>query len=343
MDWRTLLHELWECRTRMEVDYNWEPVSRIAWDERFVAAERERAARLKQQHRERGIEPVKAETKLKLTIARPDSHNALTAQVRSHRKFHYRMKGLVRTEEMVANETVILRMTTSGWKITGVHPAAEGAFPSGPAQRMMEQLAQPGNRESSHWLAGKSAPLLHQAAAVPGGYVRPDSIRYNRERAREYADKWWNSANPDYLHFDVDCTNFVSQCIFAGGAPMNYTGKRETGWWYRGKDGTREWWSFSWAVAHALQVYLSGKRTSGLRAEAVESPDRLAVGDVICYSWNGDGRFGHTTIVTGFDENRMPLVHAHTANSRYRYWDYRNSYAWTERTQYRFFHIPDLL
>ncbi|MNN92744.1 putative amidase domain protein [compost metagenome] len=65
----------------------------------------------------------------------------------------------------------------------------------------------------------------------------------------------------------------------------------------------------------------------------------LDIGDVICYSWDGDGRYGHSTIVTGFDPGGMPLVNAHTVNSRNRYWDYSDSYAWTERTQYRFYHI----
>ena len=150
---------------------------------------------------------------------------------------------------------------------------------------------------------------------------------YDRNKARDYAETWWNGANPRYLHFEVDCTNFVSQCLFAGGAPMNYTGKRESGWWYQGRDGSRELWSFSWSVAHSLQSFLA------------VSASRL--GDVICYDWDGDGRFQHNTIVTGFDAAGMPLVNAHTVNSRMRYWDYRDSYAWTPNTRYRFFHIAD--
>ncbi|WNQ12117.1 amidase domain-containing protein [Paenibacillus aurantius] len=163
---------------------------------------------------------------------------------------------------------------------------------------------------------------------------------YDREAAGRYADTWWNSYNPRFLHFEVDCSNYVSQCLFAGGAPMNYTGKREAGWWFQGRSGKQELWSFSWAVANSLRLYLGGSRT-GLRAETVTDPRRLKVGDVISYSWNGDGRFGHSTIVAGLDANGMPLVNAHTVNSKHRYWDYRDSYAWTERTEYRFFHIAD--
>ncbi|MCL1802511.1 MAG: amidase domain-containing protein [Eubacteriaceae bacterium] len=43
---------------------------------------------------------------------------------------------------------------------------------------------------------------------------------YNRDAAKAYAAKWWDSRNPDYPNFgstSSDCTNFVSQCLKAGG------------------------------------------------------------------------------------------------------------------------------
>lgn len=49
----------------------------------------------------------------------------------------------------------------------------------------------------------------------------------------KYARRWALSRNPAYYDFDSlggDCTNFVSQCICAGGAVMNYT--RDLGWYY---------------------------------------------------------------------------------------------------------------
>jgi hypothetical protein len=64
---------------------------------------------------------------------------------------------------------------------------------------------------------------------------------------------------------------------------------------------------------------------------------------VISYDWDGNGHFQHSTIVAAVDARGMPLVNAHTTESYHRYWDYRDSYAWTERTAYRFFHIPDEL
>ena len=42
---------------------------------------------------------------------------------------------------------------------------------------------------------------------------------YNRQAAVQYANLWWNRRNPAFPNFDVDCTNYISQCLLAG-APM---------------------------------------------------------------------------------------------------------------------------
>jgi hypothetical protein len=158
---------------------------------------------------------------------------------------------------------------------------------------------------------------------------------YNRLKAVQYAERWWNSYNPAYIKFENDCTNFISQCLHQGGAPMRGYPNRTIGWWLRGKN-----YSWSWAVANALKVYLETSKT-GLRAREVNSPDQLLLGDVICYDFQGNGRFDHNTIVTGKDANGMPLVNAHTYNSRQRYWAYEDSSAYTPNIQYKFFSIVD--
>jgi len=59
---------------------------------------------------------------------------------------------------------------------------------------------------------------------------------YSRQAAVQYANKWWDSYNPEFPIFDVDCTNYVSQCLLAGGAPMWGYPNREKGWWVQGGD-----------------------------------------------------------------------------------------------------------
>lgn len=158
---------------------------------------------------------------------------------------------------------------------------------------------------------------------------------YDRHAAVQYAERWWNSYNPDYKVFEVDCTNYISQCLRAGGAPMHGMPVRDQGWWYSSDN-----WSFSWSVAHSLRWYLSGS-TQGLKGKAVENPESLIPGDVICYDFSGDGRWDHNTIVVAKDADGMPLVNAHTDNSRNRYWSYEDSTAWTPNIQYKFFRIGE--
>ena len=58
-------------------------------------------------------------------------------------------------------------------------------------------------------------------------------VPYNRKAAVAYADYWAYRRNPKYYAFDEiggDCTNFVSQCVFAGCGVMNDT--PDYGWYY---------------------------------------------------------------------------------------------------------------
>ncbi|MED4400378.1 amidase domain-containing protein [Metabacillus fastidiosus] len=165
-------------------------------------------------------------------------------------------------------------------------------------------------------------------------YVRQE-FQYDRLAAVQYAERWWNSHNPNYKNFEVNCTNFISQCLHAGGAPMRGYPNRSGGWWMQQNN-----WSYSWSVANALTNFLSISKT-GLRAQRVYAAEELQPGDVICYDFQGDGRFDHTTIVVAKDQNNMPLVNAQTYNSRMRYWSYVDSTAYTPQIKYKFFRIID--
>ena len=58
-------------------------------------------------------------------------------------------------------------------------------------------------------------------------------LPYNRSAAVEYAHQWAFGRNPEFYDFSQiggDCTNFASQCLYAGGGVMNFT--PEFGWYY---------------------------------------------------------------------------------------------------------------
>ncbi|QCR30966.1 amidase domain-containing protein [Lysinibacillus sp. SGAir0095] len=172
---------------------------------------------------------------------------------------------------------------------------------------------------------------------------------YNRNAAVEYARAWWDKKNPAYPAFLVDCTNFISQCLRAGGAPMSGAPNRGRGWWitdawrsgHRGEGHySKESWSYSWSVAHSFRWYLQNAK-SGLTAKQVQNPSELQIGDVICYDFQGNGVVDHTTIVTSMVDG-VPYIHAHTADSADRHYDYSNSLAYTPNIRYYFFKIDDV-
>ncbi|MBO7377439.1 MAG: amidase domain-containing protein, partial [Clostridia bacterium] len=67
---------------------------------------------------------------------------------------------------------------------------------------------------------------------------------YDRNAAVSYARAWAFGRNPNYYNFDGlggDCTNFVSQCIFAGAGVMNYS--PVFGWYYISSDNRAPSWT----------------------------------------------------------------------------------------------------
>lgn len=301
---------------------------------------------------ELGMRQVRSEMRVRIERHRTGLSEA-QADIAIHHVRSWEQAGQPWIEERIEREAVRFIRAAQGWHLTEARPLADERLAS--AQPEIDEVQQDELNEPfpsvplvythgythDHPGARKSKVFAGPGIARESNWNARRDALYRREDAVAYAERWWKEPNNAYLYFDVNCTNYVSQCVFAGGAPMNYTDRRESGWWYKGRTKDQELWSYSWAVAHALQTLLSQSRAYGLRAEAIGQPEDLQLGDVICYDWDGSGRYGHNTIVTAFTPDGMPLVNANTVSSRHRYWDYRDSYAWTEQTRYRFYHISD--
>lgn len=335
-NWKSAVYEYAHRRNQLEIEGDSGQLAPFVLDDRFIRRLEQRIRRQQASRTSRRILSLRSETGMRIrSIDETDRQAVIEVELR--RSIDYEQRSRSFREDRLETEVITLSKQGSRWLIAAIEPAiTERRYPHAATPPFV-----PTESERTDRAAIRSLPYLNQRVLQANA---PEPVNrnayYDRAKARQYAETWWNSANPQYSHFEVDCTNFVSQCLVAGGAPMNYTGRRESGWWYQGRVDNRELWSYSWAVAHSLQAYLASSR-GGLRAETADSPMRLAIGDVICYDWDGDGRYQHNTIVTGFDAAGMPLVNAHTTESRMRYWDYRDSYAWTPNTRYRFFHIAD--
>ena len=128
---------------------------------------------------------------------------------------------------------------------------------------------------------------------------------YDRDAAVAYARRWAMGRNPAYYDFQEiggDCTNFASQCIFAGSRVMNYT--PVMGWYYRSANDR----SASWTGVEYLYNFLAANRSAGPYGHPVDRSEAMP-GDIVQLG-DRDGRFYHSPVITAV----MPtvLVAAHT-------------------------------
>ncbi len=129
---------------------------------------------------------------------------------------------------------------------------------------------------------------------------------YDRQSAVAYAKKWALDKNPSFYYFDDlggDCTNFVSQCLLAGGGIMNFD--KYYGWFYKNSFDR----SPSWTGVEYLKQFLLSKKQYGVFAE-MEKLDKLDIGDIIQLKQELP-RFSHSLIITKIENNEI-FVSAHS-------------------------------
>ena len=136
---------------------------------------------------------------------------------------------------------------------------------------------------------------------------------YNRARAVEYARRWALSRNPLFVNFagrGGDCTNFVSQCVYAGCCQMNFT--PDYGWYYIDQNDRAP----AWSSVEFFYDFITGRpefinMNAGIGPYGLEVDSTGAIeGDVVQLA-DETGDFYHTLIISGFSEGQT-LVCAHT-------------------------------
>lgn len=125
------------------------------------------------------------------------------------------------------------------------------------------------------------------------GVIFMPDIGYDRGAAVEYALKWAHARNPRFYDFEDiggDCTNFVSQCLYAGCGVMNYSA--ENGWYYIDSNDR----SPSWTGVVFLRDFLLTNKGAAVYGKLSELYD-LEPGDVIQFR-NAGGRLYHSVIIS---------------------------------------------
>ncbi|WP_257458443.1 amidase domain-containing protein [Archangium lipolyticum] len=113
---------------------------------------------------------------------------------------------------------------------------------------------------------------------------------YNYSAMVSYATTWAYGRNPAYRSFSNDCTNFISQAMYAGGWSMVEGWYQSSSvWWYSSLNQ-----SYTWAGAHNWYFFATG---SG-RTTTLSNVWYLALADVLQMDFERDNNINHTMIVT---------------------------------------------
>lgn len=113
-------------------------------------------------------------------------------------------------------------------------------------------------------------------------YYRNKENKYDRHKAVAYARKYALNYNPEYKDFNNsggDCTNYISQCLYAGGINQS-----------------RNWkpYSDNWIRVNGLYNYL----TRNGYAQNINIKEEYLPGDIIQFYSNSKGIYGHSGIIT---------------------------------------------
>lgn len=130
---------------------------------------------------------------------------------------------------------------------------------------------------------------------------------YNRSSAVAYSNEWALKRNPRFLDFENlggDCSNFCSQCIYAGAGVMNYT--PTMGWYYNSAYDRAP----AWTAVLYLYNFLVRNKGVGPYASIVELGG-IMPGDIIQLD-TGLGYFHHSVVVIQAGGMADTLVNAHT-------------------------------
>ncbi|MFA5676104.1 MAG: amidase domain-containing protein [Christensenellales bacterium] len=138
-------------------------------------------------------------------------------------------------------------------------------------------------------------------------------IAYDRAVAVSYARRWALARNPKYYDFSRiggDCTNFVSQCLYAGSGVMNY--KPTFGWYYTSVNNRAP----SWTGVPFLYNFLTREAGAGPIGAQV-SIENAQPGDVSQFA-DAAGLYYHSQFIVSVGKYPSPdnvLVCTHTFDS----------------------------
>lgn len=137
-------------------------------------------------------------------------------------------------------------------------------------------------------------------------------LPYKRDQAVEYARIWAYKRNPVYLDFEKlggDCTNYASQCLYAGSGVMNPT--PVYGWYYYNSYNRAP----SWTGVQYLYNFLTENKGAGPYASVV-SASQVQPGDIVQLG-TSSGSFYHSPVIVHISGGEIYVgAHSYDAYDR---------------------------
>lgn len=212
---------------------------------------------------------------------------------------------------------------------------------------------------SEHGQVGVAEPRANlRPQSLPGTtpdvYPAPGGGNYNGGWAASYAESY--AINDDTYYWPTiyqnDCTDFVSQALYAGNLTfVNYGAQGVDTWWSDGYGEASASWYFAPNLYSFLEADVPGGTYEGSEDYSTYvnepyTPNIIVSGDVLMYNWSGgwNGNPDHVTIQVGIGSDNTGLyygnlVDQHTPNQKHNIWTEipENQYALT--TTISFEHI----
>lgn len=198
-----------------------------------------------------------------------------------------------------------------------------------------------GYLSNPYYLAYAGLPSAEPRAVTgePPAYPlnQPDYLEnYDPSAAIAYAQEWAPGRNSavfgDYSQAGGDCCNFASQCLLAGGLPMDES------WYSADAKG-----SLAWISSTRLYQYLTREANCGRGIAVIRQRDEagrtlswggkrcraeevLLPGSPVFYRWGGgfigNDKWSHTAICVGTLGDGTPAVSCHTGDKINIKWNY---------------------
>lgn len=151
---------------------------------------------------------------------------------------------------------------------------------------------------------------------------------YSPKSAQVYALTWAKNFNPRYKQYKYDCTNYVSQCLAAGGMKLTKPSKipggtyQTSSYWYshdKWKDST------PWVRVTDFHSYWAPRVRDANYKDSSTVSRNGNIGDVVQFRDAGTLKRWHTMIITDKKNNTVYLSGHTTSRKNYAITNYNDS------------------